>query len=623
MKVLRGLFFAATVLAALTMALVPDSGAQFMCPGNTQIITIHKQTQVTQYYQQMQMQQQQMQMQQQQMQQQMMAQMQMQQQAKMQQQMQQKAQMSQKTATMTAKFQAQPMHMQCNDQMMQLHKQNMNHTALGLDKTPGMMLEKNFQTLNMKHTEFQNKFDMTLHSLQPGLHGGRPLAELFHFQQMMFANRFDMAKHSMQTMISSKVTPHLLNTQQEIHKMQLAKLTAKAQLEKHAMSMSCTFMQAKANSQTQLKSAVQTQTALAQKLQSQTAIEKSQLTMKKTDLMMQLKPVTKTIDTTETIVVSNQNCAQCHHHQQQPSMIAKHPQAQPQMIAKPQQGLPQMLAKQAQPQMIIGKQPMADPTMIGKQPQAAPVMIGQQPKADPVMIGKQPPAMPMFMGRELVPVAPPPLVAVWPKMLPLPQIVQKPLQVDMSLTLVQPPYPLPQSTTMGKGCMPTMVDQELPANLRKQQTMTTALAKQTTSSGMATLPSGLAEPQAEAFLRTPSKLTGDMPWQAKVTEEAAQQSDTDAAPMTTLSEHDLQQPPQRFLSIAVVQMAPAAPVADKLPTEELWASDVDLMPTKRDPLNVSTAVPVAPAPSTASTPLPQVLQMPGAPTARDTELIPR
>jgi hypothetical protein len=610
MKVLRGLFFAATVLAALTMALVPDSGAQFMCPGNTQIITIHKQTQVTQYYQQMQMQQQQMQMQQQQMQQQMMAQMQMQQQAKMQQQMQQKAQMSQKTATMTSKLQAMSMHTQCNDQMMQMQKQSMNHTALGLNKTPGMMLEKNFQTLNMKHAEFQNKFDMNLHALQPGLHGGRPLSELFHCQQTMFANHCDMAKHSMQTMISSKVTPHLLNTQQEIHKMQLAKLTAKAQLEKHAMSMSCTFMQAKANSQTQLKSAVQTQTALAQKLQSQTAIEKNQLTMKKTDLMMQLKPVTKTIDSTETIVVSNQNCAQCHH-QQQPSMIAKHPQAQPQMIANAQQGLPQMLAKQPQPQMIIGKQPMADPMMIGK-----------QPKADPVMIGKQPQAMPMFMGKELVPVAPP-LVAVWPKMLPLPQIVQKPLQVDMSLTLVQPPYPLAQSTTLGKGCMPTLVDQELPANLRKQQTTTTALAKQTTPQGMATLPSGLAEPQAEAFLRTPSKLTGDMPWQAKVTEEAAQQSDTDAGPMTTLSEHDLQQPPQRVLSIAVVQMMPAVPAADKLPTEELGASDVDVMPTKRDPLNVSTAVPIAPAPSTASTPLPQVLQVPGAPTARDTELIPR
>jgi len=373
--------------------------------------------------------------------------------------------------------------------------------------------------------------------------------------------------------------------------------------------MSCTFMQAKSNSQTQLKSALQTHTAMSQKLHAQTAIEKSQLTMKKTDVMTQLKPVTKTIDTTETIVISNQNCAQCHHHQQ-PSMIAKQ-QAQPTMMAKPVQGLPQMLAKQPQNQMLIGKQP-----------QAVPVMIGQQPNMNPVMLGKQPQAMPMFLGKELIAVAPPPLVAVWPKMLPLPQIVQKPLQVDLSLTVVQPPSPLVQPMTL-KGCLPTLVDQELPATLRKQQTTTTALAKSTSSPGLLTTPSVVAEPSPEALLRTPSKLTDAMLLQPKQAEERVQPSETDVALLAPLSEEDLQQPPQRTLAKAVVLMTSVFAAADKLPSEELWASVVDLTPTKRDALDVSNALPTAPLPSTATTPLPQMLQMPGAPTARDTELIPR
>jgi hypothetical protein len=608
MQAFKGLFVVSVLLAALSVAIVPDSDAQFMCPGNTQYMTFQKQTQVTQYYQQMQMQQQQQQMYQQQMQQMKMQQMQQMQQQQMQQQMAQQQMHAQKQMMPVQKqpmmpgLQQQQMHLMQMQAQAQLKQQHMQFQHL----VQGTTQVQYKQHLLWQQHVVLHKTELHSHAL-PGMVASKTTPQLLHTQHML------QTQHLMHTqqVLHTETMKHTQQTMHTQKSMDLAKMgtdvSKTQQMHKTGISKDCTHLQTATGQQPLQKTGMVAQkTATAINLQ-QMNIQKNAQIVQKTNVQMQMKPLTKTITETGIIAVSDQNCAHCH--QQNKQMIAKGPLALPPMMQQRAQGVP----------ALVGKNPVWLPAPVAKNTMPLPAFVGKEPMPVPQpLLALWPKTMvvPPMIVRQPVP-TPPALLALWPQTVVRPPmlIVQQPLTTQLPPMITSPIVVAKVVPT------PTLLDKELPAHLRKSTT-----TKQPQSPGSVTLPTIITDSPAEANLRTPAKLLVEQLWQPLVDEGKVEQPAAGLARLVPLSEEDLQQPPQRKLSPAVVYLTPVIPVAEKLQVgDDVLPAALEMLPTKREPLTPFNVTPVAPAPMrsavTPPTPTP-TLQQPGLPTARNTEFGP-
>jgi hypothetical protein len=355
-----------------------------------------------------------------------------------------------------------------------------------------------------------------------------------------------------------KTTPWSFTTQQLVHSTDTATSTTMKPTQ-------CTHSMMQAQQQHSQQTATATNTKQTQLQKTMTAMQRTDQLVKKTDQKSTWTPVTTTQTTATVQLVADQQCNKCHH--QQPSMVAK----QPHEIRQPIMPLPAKL-----------------PPLV------------QQANANP-----------LWLPRPLETIAAPPLFG--PPAFQPPLMVRKPAIPLLPVPTYQP-QPVP--TLVAKlQLVPSLRDGDLPAFLRKSEskpvakTMDPTLVATAGKSTPGSLPTLIDTNGMEMPVRTPTALTQDTLSPTTVDEVKTEK-------LPPLPEQDLQQPPPRKLSAAVVQLPQAT-----VKTVEVVTEDTEALPpgvTRRaldfdSPTALPTATDAAPQPAPA-------VQDLGAPTPRKTKM---
>jgi hypothetical protein len=239
----------------------------------------------------------------------------------------------------------------------------------------------------------------------------------------------------------------------------------------------------------------------------------------------------------------------------------------------------------------------------------------------------------VFLPKQPLP-WPPPMVATQQPPPNLPAFLRPPAAgVEMPMAfLVPPPKSLP--VILAKMPMPTLNDLDLPAFLRTpamksitpkiDPALTPVIAKVVQTPGT-NLPAAIVQVPAESYLGTPGQLPAELLWQPVLDQARQKQPAASEEVLPPLSEKDLQQPQERKLPAAVVQMPVLPAAVETLPTEEdLLPTAGDMAPIKRggsDLVPVTLPTQTAPAATVpAAAPAPHALQQPSEPSARKTSL---
>lgn len=582
MQALKGLYFTVCLLAAVALAFVPDSGAQFMCPGNTKMVSFQQQSQSTQYYQQAQVQQQQKMQMQMQMQQQHMQNM---QQMQMQQQMVKHQQTMQQSMSQTQKHFQQPVvqHQTVQKQQHFVEQQvhEVNKTATATHATALNFSKITPQLCETHTTGTHPGFVQPLHKIEQQ-HGQLIATHTEHLN--LSAKMVQTQHHEHIATATHSVAKTIHETQTAVHKTENAV--------QHTAVANNTQMMAKKDFATK------------------TAMQKTEKCVSQTNMAASWTPVVKKSSTGTSVLMVDQNCAQCHSHL---LMLAKSgPPSMPPLMRQAQEStLPPLFAKQ-QPPLPQFLRPAVPPA--------------------PPLLAKQPAPLPLFFGKEAMPLPAPVALRPQPGFLPVALAPLVPKKMDLLQMAFAPPAPALLPTALMK--MALTQDSVLPALVGKTDNKPftpkmepTLLSKQNPKMPAPPTPTATDEQLATAFLRSPAKAPADLQWNTlvePVRKETATASEDGAV---ALAEDDMIHPASRKLPIALIQLPAVSPTAQKqTSTEELVAGDSDLqVPARRETVDLLTTLPAPVMPlasqGAAGGPTP-VLQQPSMPSARKTDLGP-
>jgi hypothetical protein len=406
-------------------------------------------------------------------------------------------------------------------------------------------------------------------------------------QQQLVQSKTVLSTQTTQ-LVCNKTTPQILQTGSVVNRTTLAQQqTALTQQCSHLTTQHTALAQGRTRLAQQSTASPVNRTSLAQnhtQLAQQHTVLQQQSTQLQSGTQYKLMVGRQTTTSTETIKVTTENsCMQCHHGSQ-PTGVAT-AQHSPRMPAQPLPGrMPQMAQQQPGRFPLLGPQQPPYPLAMQRAPQLPWLTGGQAPP----LLARQP-QMPLALGQPLPPALPSAMPLV--KFMDLPVAVGK-ADPTTSRTKLDPLDSISRATT--------------------KQPVT-----------LARLPIAL---EGASGLRGPTKgldmfdqLTGAQPQRPTAT------SDIQVF-VLPMSDEDLQQPPPRILSAAVIQLSPAAPLPDA------WHSDLDqewllpVLPTseplsKGDPLEMFGST-HRPAPGATQPVPPRPVVLPEAPGKRAVDLLP-